>query len=68
VVWLLAASIPPQGAIRFSTLEAICAALDCQPGDIPEYDPGKNIFRTPPCFDKNARHIYFYRRFLYFFL
>ena len=21
-------------AIRFSTLEAICAALDCQPGDI----------------------------------
>ena len=26
-------------AIRFSTLEAICAALDCQPGDILEYDP-----------------------------
>ena len=24
-------------AIRFSTLEAICAALDCQPGDILEY-------------------------------
>lgn len=24
-------------AIRFSTLEAICHALDCQPGDILEY-------------------------------
>lgn len=26
-------------AIRFSTLEAICKALDCQPGDILEYRP-----------------------------
>ncbi len=26
-------------AIRFSTLEAICDALNCQPGDILEYDP-----------------------------
>ena len=26
-------------AIRFSTLEAICEALKCQPGDILEYDP-----------------------------
>ena len=25
-------------AIRFSTLEAICDALDCQPGDILEYE------------------------------
>lgn len=25
-------------AIRFSTLEAICKALDCQPGDILEFD------------------------------
>lgn len=24
-------------AVRFSTLEAICAVLDCQPGDILEY-------------------------------
>lgn len=24
-------------AIRFTTLEAICAALECQPGDILEY-------------------------------
>jgi putative transcriptional regulator len=27
-------------AIRFSTLEALCAALDCQPGDILAYLPG----------------------------
>jgi len=26
-------------AIRFSTLEAICKALDCQPGDILKYEP-----------------------------
>jgi len=26
-------------AIRFSTLAAICEALDCQPGDILEYEP-----------------------------
>ena len=25
-------------AVRFSTLEAICEALDCQPGDILTYD------------------------------
>ncbi|WP_447637768.1 helix-turn-helix domain-containing protein [Flavobacterium microcysteis] len=28
-------------AIRFSTLEAICKALDCQPADILEYQPDK---------------------------
>ena len=28
-------------AIRFSTLEAICAALDCQPGDILRFEPEK---------------------------
>ncbi len=27
-------------AIRFSTLEALCAALDCQPGDLLAYAPG----------------------------
>ena len=27
-------------AIRFSTLEAICKELDCQPGDILEYKEG----------------------------
>jgi len=28
-------------AIRFSTLEAICEALECQPGDILEYQEGE---------------------------
>ncbi|HET9485155.1 MAG TPA: helix-turn-helix transcriptional regulator [Xanthomonadales bacterium] len=27
-------------AIRFSTLESICAALDCQPADLLEFVPG----------------------------
>lgn len=26
-------------AVRFSTLDAICKVLDCQPGDILEYKP-----------------------------
>jgi putative transcriptional regulator len=26
-------------AVRFSTLAAICAELDCQPGDLLAYDP-----------------------------
>ncbi len=26
-------------AVRFSTMEALCRALDCQPGDILEYVP-----------------------------
>ena len=26
-------------AVRFSTLEAICQALDCQPGDLMRYEP-----------------------------
>nr|WP_082735642.1 helix-turn-helix transcriptional regulator [Pseudovibrio stylochi] len=26
-------------AVRFSTLEALCRALDCQPGDIITFDP-----------------------------
>ncbi|WP_448206291.1 helix-turn-helix domain-containing protein [Azospirillum sp. sgz302134] len=32
-------------AIRFSTLEAICRVLDCQPGDILEYRPD---IESPP--------------------
>jgi len=28
-------------AVRFSTLESICEALDCQPGDIIKYIPDK---------------------------
>ena len=27
-------------AVRFQTLDAICRALDCQPGDILVYEPG----------------------------
>ncbi|AUS86410.1 helix-turn-helix transcriptional regulator [Lysinibacillus sp. HST-98] len=30
-------------AIRFSTLEAICEALDCQPGDILEYRKNEEL-------------------------
>ena len=29
-------------AVRFSTLAAICKALDCQPGDILEFVPDSN--------------------------
>lgn len=29
-------------AIRFSTLVAICEALECQPGDILEYSPERD--------------------------
>ena len=29
-------------AVRFTTLDAICKALDCQPGDILEYRPDNN--------------------------
>lgn len=34
-------------AIRFSTLDAICRSLDCQPGDVLEYmpdDEADNLF------------------------
>lgn len=31
-------------AIRFSTLDAICKALDCQPGDLLEYS---NVVKEP---------------------
>ena len=30
-------------AIRFSTLEAICDVLNCQPGDILEYERGNGL-------------------------
>lgn len=29
-------------AIRFSTLEAMCEVLECQPGDLLEYDPNNS--------------------------
>jgi len=40
-------------AVRFSTLEAICAALDCQPGDILEYKP--SAVQTDSADDESAR-------------
>jgi putative transcriptional regulator len=38
-------------AIRLNTLEAICKALDCQPGDILEYDANTE----PPLVNKDDR-------------
>lgn len=35
-------------AIRFSTLEAICHALACQPGDILEFRPDPDDAGQPP--------------------
>ena len=35
-------------AIRFSTLEALCAALDCQPGDLLEFVPSADADQAPP--------------------
>ena len=29
--------------VRFSTLAKLCAALDCQPGDLLQYEPGDEI-------------------------
>ena len=34
-------------AIRFSTLEAICAVLECQPGDLLEWVPGAEDGAAP---------------------
>ena len=30
-------------AIRFTTLDALCRALDCQPGDLLGYTPGQAV-------------------------
>lgn len=40
-------------AIRLSTLEAICKALECQPGDILEYKRNNRIKNLPP--KKNSK-------------
>ena len=34
-------------AIRFSTLESICSALDCQPGDLLEFQPDSDATEQP---------------------
>jgi len=33
-------------AIRFSTLEALCEALDCQPGDLLDFQPRSSAGRV----------------------
>lgn len=35
-------------AVRFSTLEAVCRALNCQPGDILEYVPDEEEKKEVP--------------------
>ena len=35
-------------AIRFSTLDAICDALSCQPGDILRFEPAEAARERPP--------------------
>ncbi|MGD2132512.1 MAG: helix-turn-helix transcriptional regulator [Maricaulaceae bacterium] len=37
-------------AVRFSTLEALCRELDCQPGDILQFEPeeGADVEEPPP--------------------
>lgn len=42
-------------AIRFSTLEAICRALDCQPGDILEFVEDEKEMRDA---DEEKRYRY----------
>jgi putative transcriptional regulator len=43
-------------AIRFTTLEAICNALDCQPGDILEYKDDEKISTNNTDMTKMAVH------------
>lgn len=40
-------------AIRLSTLEEICSVLQCQPGDILEYQPNQDELSPPPEQPKN---------------
>ena len=39
-------------AIRFSTLEAICEALACQPGDILQFEPEQAARQRPAAVNK----------------
>ena len=41
-------------AIRFSTLEAICEALSCQPGDILRFEPEQTAARAPAAASKRS--------------
>jgi len=42
-------------AIRFSTLDAICQVLDCQPGDILRWIPDKEDDVSPPDREETRR-------------
>ena len=39
-------------AIRFSTLDAICEALSCQPGDILQFEPEQAVRKRPAAANK----------------
>ena len=41
-------------AIRFSTLEAICGALSCQPGDLLRFEPDHAEREQPAAANKRA--------------
>jgi len=41
-------------AIRFSTLEAICEALSCQPGDILQFEPEQAVREHPTASKRKA--------------
>jgi putative transcriptional regulator len=41
-------------AIRFSTLEAICDALSCQPGDILQFEPQRASRERPAAGKRSA--------------
>ena len=41
-------------AIRFSTLNAICEALSCQPGDILRFEPAQEARERPPAASKRS--------------
>ena len=41
-------------AIRFSTLDAICEALDCQPGDILRFEPEQAARERPATAGKRS--------------
>ena len=44
-------------AIRFSTLEAICGALRCQPGDLLEFQPDSHRQQAPESANQSQESI-----------
>lgn len=36
-------------AVRFTTLDALCAALECQPGDVLRWEPDEQAVVTEDC-------------------